>query len=137
MADRIRKISYYYTMAPNRPGSAAKLLQALADANVNLIAFAGFPKGTRSQLDFIPANGPAFQRAVRKAGVRLSARKTGFLVTGTDRVGACLRVLAKLARGRINVTAIDAVTAGGGRYGALLWVKRRDVARAGRLLNAR
>ena len=78
-----------------------------------------------------------FVRAARKAKVRLSTRKTGFLVSGPDRVGACSALLDKLARAKINVTAIDAVTAGGGKYAALLWVKRRDLARATRVLRAR
>lgn len=137
MADRIRKVTYYYTKVPNRPGAAARVLQALAGARVNLLAFTGFPSGASAQLDFIPVNGPAFVRAARKAKVRLSARKTGFLVSGPDRVGACSALLDTLARAKINVTAIDAVTAGGGKYGALLWVKRRDLARATRVLRAR
>jgi hypothetical protein len=34
------------------------------------------------------------------------------------------------------VTAIDAVCAGGGRYGAILWVAPRDVSKAAKLLGA-
>ena len=45
--------------------------------------------------------------------------------------------LARLADARINVTAVDAVTAGAGRYGVILWVKPRDYARAARALRAR
>ena len=137
MADRIRRISYVYAMVPNRTGSAAKVLATLASAGVNLLAFSGFPNGARAQLDFIPKDSGALQRAARRAGVRLSARKIGFLITGSDRIGACAGVLGKLAKAKINVTAIDAVTAGSGRYGALLWVKPRDVSRAARVLGAR
>jgi len=32
---------------------------------------------------------------------------------------------------------MDAVAAGGGRFGAIFWVKQRDVARATRVLRAR
>jgi hypothetical protein len=136
MADRVRKISYCYTMVPNRPGHGAKVLRALADAGVNLLAYSGFPNGGRSQLDFVPRDMRALQRAARRAGIRLSARKTGFLITGTDRVGACASVVDRLAKAKINVIAMDGVTAGGGRWGALLWVKPRDVARAARVLRA-
>jgi hypothetical protein len=137
MADKIRKVSYYYTMAPNRPGSAAKILRALRAADVNLLAFSGFPSGRAAQLDFVPEKGGAFLRAMRKAGVKLSKRKIGFLVEGGDRIGACAAVLDKLAKAKINVTATDAVSAGKGRFGAILWVKRRDVARAAKALHAR
>jgi len=137
MADRVRKVSYCYTMVPNRAGQGARVLRALADAGVDLLAYSGFPNGGRSQLDFVPRDMGALQRAARRAGIRLSARKTGFLITGTDRVGACASVVDRLAKAKINVTAMDGVTAGGGRWGALLWVKPRDVARAARVLGAK
>jgi hypothetical protein len=35
------------------------------------------------------------------------------------------------------MVAMDAVTAGGGRYGAIFWVKRKDIGRASRLLGAK
>jgi hypothetical protein len=63
--------------------------------------------------------------------------KKGFLVQGTDRVGAVNRQLRKLAEAGVNVTAADAVSAGQGRYGMILWVKPRDYARAARALGAR
>jgi adenosylmethionine-8-amino-7-oxononanoate aminotransferase len=44
--------------------------------------------------------------------------------------------LQKLADAKINMTAMDAVTAGMGRYGAMFWVKPRDVARTAKLLGA-
>lgn len=136
MADRVRKVSYCYTMVTNRPGHGARVLRALADAGVDLLAYSGFPHGGRAQLDFVPRDMRALERAARRAGIRLSARKTGFLITGADRVGACASVMDRLARAKINVTAMDGVTAGGGRWGALLWVKPRDVARAARVLGA-
>lgn len=137
MADRVRKVSYFYTTVPNRPGNGARVLRTLADAGVDLLAYSGFPSGGRAQLDFVPKDAGALQRAARRAGIRLSARKTGFLISGTDRVGACASVVGKLAKAKINVTAMDGVSAGGGRWGALLWVKPRDVTRAARVLGAK
>ncbi len=137
MADRIRKVSYYYTMVPNRPGAGAKVLGALKDAGVNLSAFSGFPSGREAQLDFVPENGPAFLRVMRRAGAKVSKRKTGFLVEGKDRIGAVALIHAKLAKAKISVTAMDAVCTRGGRYGALLWVKPKDVAKAAKVLGAK
>jgi hypothetical protein len=45
-------------------------------------------------------------------------------------------IMGRLAAAKINVTAIDAVCAGAGRYGAILWVKPPDVARAAKALGA-
>ncbi len=43
-------------------------------------------------------------------------------------------LMARLAKAKINVTAIDAVSAGEGRYGAIFWVKPQDVAKAAKVL---
>ena len=134
MAETIRQVDYYYVETPNKPGEAARALAAVKEAGVNLLAFSGFPSGRRSQLDFIPEDPAAFVKAARKAGLKLSARKTGFLVQGEDRVGAIGDVLGKLAAARINVTAVDAVCAGEQRYGAILWVKPPDRKRAAKAL---
>jgi hypothetical protein len=138
MADKVRKVSYFYTMVPNRPGAGARVLRVLREARVNLLAFSGFPHGGRkSQLDFVPEDRALFLRAMRRAGIKSSARKTGFLVEGADRIGACAAIHDKLAKARINVTAMDALSARGGRYAAILWVKPKDVARAARVLGAK
>jgi hypothetical protein len=137
MSDTIRKVDYFYTMVPNKAGQAAKILAGLAAAGVDLLAFSGFPAGRGSQLDLVPAESAKLRRAARKLGIRLSKRKSGFLVRGADRTGALTRVTGALAKARINITAIDAVTGGAGRYGAILWVKPKSVAKAAKVLGAR
>jgi hypothetical protein len=136
MADTIRRVDYYYIDTPNKPGEAARILSTLKDAGVNLLAFTGFPKGRRSQLDFIPADTAAFVRTAKKARWKLSAKKSGFLIQGEDRPGALSDIMAKLAGAKINVTAVDAVCAGADRWGAILWVKPRDLTRATKALGA-
>ena len=137
MAARIRKVDYFSTNVPNRAGAGAKLLEAMRSEGVNLLAFTGFPRRGGAQVDFVPENSAAFRRAAKKAGLRVSARKTGFLAQGDDRVGALTGILAKLAQARIGLVALDAVTAGKGRYGAIFWVRKKDVARTARLIGAR
>ena len=138
MADRVRKVNYCYVTVPGRAGRGAKVLAGLKDEGVNLLAFSGFPaKGGKAQLDLIAQDLAAVRRVARKEGWRVSATKKGFLIQGSDKVGAVHRHLQKLADKRINVTASDAVAAGKGRYGMLLWVKPKDFARAARTLNAK
>ena len=136
MADTIRRVDYFYIETANKPGIAAKVLSALRDAGVNLLAFSGFPQGRKAQIDFVPEDSAAFKTAAKKAGLKLSPRKTGFLVQGEDRPGAIADVTGKLAAANINITACDAVSAGVGRFGAILWVKGTDVGRASRVLGA-
>jgi hypothetical protein len=108
----------------------------LQEAGVNLRAFSGFPKGRRAQIDFIPADPAAFKTAAKKAKLKVVGPKTGFLIQGEDRVGALTAILTKLTEAKINVTACDAVATGEGRYGAILWVKPRDVQKTTKVLNA-
>jgi hypothetical protein len=136
MAETIRRVDYFYIETPNRPGEAARALKALKDARINLLAFSGFPKGRRAQLDFIPADPAALVKAAKKAGWKLSAKRSGFLIQGEDRPGAVADILGKLADARINVTAVDAVCAGAHQYGAILWVKPPDLKRAAKALGA-
>jgi hypothetical protein len=136
MPDTIRKVDYFTVSAPNKVGQGVRILKALRDANVNLLAFSGFPRAGRAQIDFIPEDTAAFKAAAKMAGFKLSAKKTGFLIQGQDRVGAIVDTLGKLAEAKINVTALDAVTAGEGRYGVIFWVKPKDVAKTAKLLGA-
>ncbi|HEY2862089.1 MAG TPA: hypothetical protein VGK37_00535 [Casimicrobiaceae bacterium] len=137
MSQGVRKVDYFHVTVPNTPGRGARVLAGLAGERVNLLAFSGFPNGRKGQLDLIPENSAALRRAARKLDLTLSTRKTGFLVQGTDRVGAMTKVLNTLAAAKINITAMDAVTAGAGRFGAIFWVKPKSVARTARLLHAR
>ena len=136
MADTVRRIQYFYVEAPDKPGEGAKLLTMLKEAGVDLLAFSGFPKGRRAQIDFVPVDPAAFRAAARKAKLKLAGPKTAFLAQGEDRPGVVAELTAKLAEAKINVTALDAVAAGAGRYGAILWVKPGDVTRATRVLGA-
>lgn len=137
MATTIRKTAYFSMKTPNRAGQAARLLSGLAAHGVNLLAFTGFPNAGRAQVDFVPHNITKFTRAARKLGLKVNKRKTVFLAHGADKAGAIAAICSKLSKAGINMVAMDAVVAGGGRYGAMFWVKARDVARASRVLRAR
>jgi hypothetical protein len=136
MAETVGTVDYFYIETPDKPGEAARVLLALRDAGVNLLAFTAFPHGRKSQLDFIPEDVVTFKTAAKSAGLKLSPKKTGFLIQGEDRPGAIAEILEKLASARINVTATDAVCSGGGRYGAILWVKPPDLVKAAKALGA-
>lgn len=133
---RAQKVSYFAMQIPNRAGEAGRVLAGLAKAGINLLAFTGFPSGRQAQMDFIPVNPKTFLAVARGMKLRLRERKTAFLIRGSDQRGAIARVTSKLAMAKINVTAVDAVSAGGGRFGAILWVKQKDVNRAARSLGA-
>jgi hypothetical protein len=133
----IRKAAYFSMHAPNRAGVCARILNGLRKEGVNLRAFTGFPNAGRAQVDFMPADTGKFLRAARKLGLKVGKRKTVFIAQGADKPGAIAAICGNLAAAGINMVALDAVAAGTGRYGAIFWVKPKDVGRASRVLGAR
>ena len=137
MAESVRRLDYFVITVANKRGEGARLLQRLAQEGVNLAAFTGFPGASgKAQLDFVPENPDAFRAAAERLKLRARAPKTVFLIEGDDRSGAMADLLERLAGARVNVTAVNAVAAGSGRYGALLWVKPKDVDQAAAVLGA-
>jgi len=138
MADRVKKVNYCHVKVPHRAGQGEALLGALREANVHLLAFSGFPlKAGISQLDLVAGKLAPIRAIAKKLDLRVSGTKRGFLVQGRDEIGAVHRHIAKLASARINITAADALCAGSGRYGMILWVKPAQYGRAARVLGAR
>jgi len=137
MGDTVRKVDYFSLSVPNTPGQTFKVLATLVSAGINLLACTGFPRGRRAQIDVVPDDTRRFNTAARKAKLRFNPKKTGFLIQGDDHPGALADHLKRLAEKGINIIAVDGLSAGKGRWGAILWVKPKDVARAGRLLRAK
>ena len=135
MPDEIKRIDYYYTSVPDKPGEGARILAALHDAGVNLIGVSAFPHGARrSQLDLIPEDCATFAKAASGAGFKLSPKKSGFLIQGEDRPGAVADIAKRLAEANINITSLQIFCAGSGRYGGMLWVEALDLSKAAKAL---
>jgi ACT domain-containing protein len=134
MAESVRKVDYFTLSIPDRAGEGIRVLKQLQEAGVNLLAFTAFPRARRAQADFIPEESAKFKSAVKRLGLEVSERKTGFLLQGEDRVGALTETLDKLAQAQINVTAMDAVASGEGRFGAIFWVKPENLKKAAKAL---
>jgi hypothetical protein len=131
MAETVRGVEYYYVTVADAPGEGQRILSALKERGVNLVAYLGFPVGAgQSQIDLVPEDAASLRTACQQAGVTLSDAKQAFLVQGDDQVGAVAEVTAKLADANVNVTAAAAAAAGSGRYGMMLWVGAADYDRA-------
>ena len=110
MATTIRKAVYFSLHTANRAGQGARMLKALRDEDVDLLAFTGFPNAGRAQVDFIPVDTGKFLRAARKLGLKVGKRKTVFIAQGDDKPGAI---------GGVH-TEISSLANGCG-HGHLLW----------------
>jgi len=137
MRDTIRKVNYFSISIPHKPGEAFKVLATIVSAGINLLACSGLTRGRRAQLDVVPNDTRKFTAAAKRAGLVFSPKKAGFLIQGEDRPGALADNLKQLAEHGINVTAVEGLSAGEGRWGAILWVDPKDVNHAGRLLRAK
>ena len=138
MAYKVKKVSYCYVKMSSRAGQGAKVLSALRDAGINLLAFSGFPiKGGKSQIDLVSDNIAGIRKVAKANDWRLSKTKKGFLVQGSDEIGSVQKVINRLAEKNISIIAADAVAAGAGRYGMIMWVNPKNYNRAARALNAK
>jgi hypothetical protein len=137
MADTVRRVDYFSIEVLDKPGEAFRVLQTLVSAGINLLACSGHQASGRARIDVVPDDTAAFHAAAAKAELPFRATRSGFLVQGEDRPGALAQSLHKLAADGINVTGIDAMSAGAGRWGAILWVRAEDVGRAAGALGAR
>lgn len=137
MADKVRRVEYYYVTVSDKPGEGLKILSALKNAGVLLLAYYAFPTGGgKAQLDLVPEDPSKFKQAANAAGFALTGPRRAFLITGDDRVGAAAEHSKKLADAKINVTAVTALGAGSGRYGMILWVAPADYEKAASALGA-
>ncbi|MDR5682669.1 MAG: hypothetical protein QN163_01400 [Armatimonadota bacterium] len=137
MADEVRRVDYYYVTVPDRPGEGARVLSALREGGVNLLAYLAFPvEGGNAQLDLVPEDAVALRSVADRSGWQLTGPKRAFLIRGDDRVGAAAEYAKKLGDAGINIVAAAATSAGGGRYGMILWVRPQDYEEAARAIGA-
>lgn len=137
MPSTIRKVSYAYVEVANKPGELARILEALREGNVNLLAFSGFPQGRgKAQLDIVTDDLDALKATAKQRKWKLSRTKRCFLMQGTDEVGAAVPPLSTIAGAKINLVASYAIAAGEGRFGMLFWVDPSDYNRAAKQLGA-
>lgn len=138
MAYRVLKVNYCKMKVPSRAGQGEKILKAVRDAGIDMLAFTGFPAGDgKAQVDFVVDRVAPINRLAKKQGWRMGKNKKAFLVQGSDELGAVHKVIKRLADAKVNIVAVDAVAAGKGRYGMLMWVKPKDYQKAARALNAK
>ncbi len=136
MAESIKVAQYFKVLVPDKPGEGFKLLDAVKGAGVNLIAFSGFPRNRKGQLDFVPEDPARFKEVAKYNKWKVQGPKSCFVVQGDDRVGAVADIVERLVDVKVNITAVDAVSAGMGRFAVLIFVKPGSVKKAAAALGA-
>ncbi len=134
MADQIRTAQYYKMTIPDKSGTLAHMLAPLHEEGVNLLAVHAFPRNRRTQVDVVPEDPTAFKDVAKSLKLKVQGPKACFLVEGDDRPGALVDLTSRLGSAKISMTAVTGITAGQGRFGAILWVKAKDVKKTARIL---
>jgi len=120
----INRVDYFYTTVKDQPGEAYKLLSALADLGVNLLAFNAIPLGSAgAQVSLFPEDPTLLTSIAKKAGITLDGPNPALLIQGDDNVGVLAEIHQKLFAADINVYSANCVTTGKGTFGYLVYLR--------------
>jgi hypothetical protein len=134
MIDRVQQLDYCYVVCGAEISSAA-ILRALTDAGIRLQGFSSVPRAAgQSQVNLITDNAKALEETAVRLGWNVSRSKPVLLIQGEGAPNAISKALIELAGAGIGLTAVQTVTAGAGRFGALLWVDPEKFCEAEALL---
>jgi hypothetical protein len=107
------KVKVMQVTVPDTIGAGAKVLSALAEAKVNMVAFCGYTMGKDATMTFIVEPG---KEAAAKAAMKAIKCKTtaidAVVVALANKAGALAIVLEKLAAAKVNLDYAYATTAG-------------------------
>ena len=120
----INRVDYFYTTVKDQAGEAYKLLTALADLGVNLLAFNAIPLGSAgAQVSLFPEDPTLLTSIADKAGITLDGPNPALLIQGDDNVGVLAEIHQKLFAADINVYSANCVTTGKGTFGYLIYLR--------------
>jgi hypothetical protein len=135
MTYKVRRVAYYNATITDRPGSAYKVLAAMSELGVNLLATTAVPVGPdRTQLSLFPDDNGQLERVAERAGIALDGPHPALLVQGDDKMSALVDVHNKLYEADVNVYAASGVASGTGSYGYILYVRPDRIQRAAEAL---
>jgi hypothetical protein len=135
MAFRVSSVEYYYANVRDELGAANRVLSALADRGVNLLAFTAVPAGPhRAQFTLCPEEPSKLVAEASLAGLVLEGPHHALLVQGDDELGAFAGVHERLVEAHVDIYASSGVTDGEGSFGYLIYVREDQFEKAAKAL---
>ena len=99
----------------DRPGSLAKLAEALGKAGVNIDAISAQTAAGSGDIRILVADTAAARKALDAAGIKVAGEREMTFVDLDDRPGSLAATTKKLAEQNINIDAVYVVGAAGGK----------------------
>lgn len=130
---KVKRVTYFMANLEDKPGELLKVMQNLRDKKIGLKGLWGFGTHSGKAQLFVVTKKVEKLRDLWKSSGLLAEEGTGFLIQGSDRIGAMVESLQTLADGGVNIHAVDAIAAKG-RYASFVWVQREDVDKAAKAL---
>ena len=138
MAFTIRAVDYFYANVHDDLEASYRVLAALAERGVDLLAFTAVPAGpTLAQFTLFPADPGKLSAEARSAGLALDGPHHALLVQGDDELGALARVHEQLLDAGVDIYASSGVTDSRGSFGYVIYVREDQFTQAERALSLR
>jgi prephenate dehydratase len=121
---------YFRVLVEDKPGALLSLASELKQQNLDLVGLKGMSDAKQGEVLLVPKNPDKFRS--NWAG-KVAEEGTLFFLSGINTVGALERSLEALAKGSINIIAIETESVGT-RFAAFVWIAPQDVERAAKVL---
>lgn len=124
MSFSTRRIEYFYVNVRDELGVSYRILSALAERGVHLLAFTAVPSGAdRAQLAIFPEDPAHLLSEARLAQIELEGPHHALLVQGDDELGGLAQVHGRLFDAGVDVYASSGVSDGRGSFGYVVYVR--------------
>lgn len=137
MAIQVLRVNYYSVVLDESPSAVAGALARLRESGVTPMEISAFAKGRgKVQLDLVASESSGFARPAAGLGLKASRTETAFLIGGDGALSAAVAdVFQRLAAANVPFASLQAMSADGGRFGAVIRVNAGDVEQAARALD--
>ena len=110
----ISKTTQLYLPVPDEVGQLAKVMELIASAGINILAYAGYSQENGGHIIMVTEDNQRAEEILLEAGYQVRAQQA-VLVKDTDELGHGAKLVKKLMEAGINLTGAYA-TASDGQY---------------------